>query len=551
MSDRVRQIKDPIYGYIYLPDDYVQGVVDTPEFQRLRKISQTSYEALYPSATHNRFAHSLGVFHLGSIVAEAIQKCSLSLFGLHDSQQAKYAEYLTAYRKACLLHDVGHAPLSHTSEDFYITKLGRNHFHEEIAQLTGDDKFLVDAKSAAPHELMSVLVALHRFGDFIGDARKQAFFARAITGYLYNKKYERDCNDDGVSYSFLNALISLLNSKVIDVDRLDYLIRDAFQTGFETVNIDHKRLLKAVRIRKYDGVYERVFSKDALSVLENAVYAHDAEKKWVQTHLSIRYEGYLLENAIRALLSHDDFAKVDVFCEQSLSVTGAELPIASAPDGDGRTRHCRIRLMSDGDIMFLLKNSKSDFASEYFSRGMRKHPLWKTEHEYKAYFEEEQWHKFFKTISSYDSASAKSRINEGLLENCSADVESKRHALENASDKDRERCQDQLSAANRMLKWVEAFKSFAEVVDVAFDFVLLQREPFASGFNRGEFAKLKIEVPGTDRTVAFKDATEVLFCGDGNENPLSDETYYLFMQKPAVGAIEAIKKFKSMFRDLI
>ena len=46
MSERERQIKDPIYGYVYLPDKYVQGVIDTPEFQRLRKISQTSYEAL-------------------------------------------------------------------------------------------------------------------------------------------------------------------------------------------------------------------------------------------------------------------------------------------------------------------------------------------------------------------------------------------------------------------------------------------------------------------------------------------------------------------------
>ena len=84
MGDRKRQIKDPIYGYIYLPRDIVQSIVDTPEFQRLRKITQTSYEALYPSATHNRFAHSLGVFHLGSLVAKTIEEESLDGYDLSD-----------------------------------------------------------------------------------------------------------------------------------------------------------------------------------------------------------------------------------------------------------------------------------------------------------------------------------------------------------------------------------------------------------------------------------------------------------------------------------
>lgn len=59
-----KQIRDPLYDYITLDDPFVQ-LVNTPEFQRLRNIRQTSYEALYPSALHNRFVHSLGVFHLG------------------------------------------------------------------------------------------------------------------------------------------------------------------------------------------------------------------------------------------------------------------------------------------------------------------------------------------------------------------------------------------------------------------------------------------------------------------------------------------------------
>ena len=56
----VKRIKDPIYGYIEIPD-FVQKIIDTSVFQRLRDIVQTSYMSLYPSATHNRFAHSIGV----------------------------------------------------------------------------------------------------------------------------------------------------------------------------------------------------------------------------------------------------------------------------------------------------------------------------------------------------------------------------------------------------------------------------------------------------------------------------------------------------------
>ena len=67
MADK--SFKDPVYGYIGVPSDLVRSVVDTQAFQRLRHIIQTSYEPLYPSATHNRFVHSLGVYHLGDLAA--------------------------------------------------------------------------------------------------------------------------------------------------------------------------------------------------------------------------------------------------------------------------------------------------------------------------------------------------------------------------------------------------------------------------------------------------------------------------------------------------
>ena len=90
----------------------------------------------------------------------------------------------------------------------------------------------------------------------------------------------------------------MLNSKVIDVDKLDYLIRDAYITGFDTVNIDFERLLSSLTISKDNGKYRIAYYKNAISVIENVVYAHDAERKWIQTHPVVLYEAYILQHII-------------------------------------------------------------------------------------------------------------------------------------------------------------------------------------------------------------------------------------------------------------
>jgi hypothetical protein len=68
-----KSFKDPIYGYISIEKEIVKGIVDTAAFQRLRNVIQTSYAPLYSSAVHNRFVHSLGVYHLGNIVSRTIE----------------------------------------------------------------------------------------------------------------------------------------------------------------------------------------------------------------------------------------------------------------------------------------------------------------------------------------------------------------------------------------------------------------------------------------------------------------------------------------------
>ena len=72
MSTKEKRLKDPIYGYISIESSVLHEIIDTAAFQRLRRIRQTGYEPLYSSALHNRFIHSLGVYHLGMIALESI-----------------------------------------------------------------------------------------------------------------------------------------------------------------------------------------------------------------------------------------------------------------------------------------------------------------------------------------------------------------------------------------------------------------------------------------------------------------------------------------------
>ena len=109
----MKQIRDPIYCYIDIEDEYI-SIINSAEFQRLRNIRQTGYSSLYPSALHNRFVHSLGVFYLG--------KKAFSNFKRNvgnDYKDYAWDKYGKTFILACLLHDVGHSPFSHTGEKFY------------------------------------------------------------------------------------------------------------------------------------------------------------------------------------------------------------------------------------------------------------------------------------------------------------------------------------------------------------------------------------------------------------------------------------------------
>lgn len=270
----------------------MNGIIDTACFQRLRRIIQTSYSPLYSSAVHNRFVHSMGVFHLGEIASTQV------ITEIEKKYQFEFdvKRIGEIFMIACLLHDVGHAPFSHTGEEFYLDDDKKfTGVHNKLIEVVSAGKFAEDVPkektaAAAPHEIMSSIVGLISFPEFFLNENEREFFARCITGYKYSEK--SDEND------IRNCFIQLLNSKVIDVDKLDYLIRDAYITGFDTVSIDYERLLGALTIVKTDSGYELAYYKNAISVIENVVYAHDAERKWIQSHPIVIYETYILQHII-------------------------------------------------------------------------------------------------------------------------------------------------------------------------------------------------------------------------------------------------------------
>jgi uncharacterized protein len=269
-SDKV--IRDVVHGYISLNKLDLQ-IIDTPYFQRLKRIEQTAASSVYPCANHTRFEHSLGVMFLGTKIFDTI---------ITQENLKKFESYRNTVRYACLMHDIGHAPFSHIGESFYdkeeiIERLNTLYSKYEITEVpTG--------KGAAPHELFSCAIALEGYNDFFKkNDIDPNLFCRMIMGEEYVSEAEKE----------KNCLIKILNSP-IDADKLDYMLRDSFMTGAQLVNLDVNRLISSYLID--NG--KLILSSKSLSTISNFIYGRDALYQWIYNHHVTVYVDYLIKDLI-------------------------------------------------------------------------------------------------------------------------------------------------------------------------------------------------------------------------------------------------------------
>jgi len=221
-----QRIRDPIHGLIVFNDDglvdeSVWNLLNTPEVQRLRRIKQLGVsEFVFPSASHTRFSHSVGVFHnarrLVGIIQREIELDRVE--GEFNETRAKVALF------AALLHDIGHGPFSHAFEEARRA-LAAERAAEARSKIRNHETFTAEMILQGSGEISAILASAGV------DAKDVADLVAAET--------PTDMYHAVVSSSF-------------DADRLDYLVRDRYMTGTGAGAIDMDWLMDNVRVAAID-----------------------------------------------------------------------------------------------------------------------------------------------------------------------------------------------------------------------------------------------------------------------------------------------------------
>jgi HD superfamily phosphohydrolase len=283
------------------------------------------------------------------------------------------------------MHDCAHAPFSHTFENSY-EHLEPNKPDEEkvytnlerrLESLTGLRDEIERLPPGAPHEKLSavILVELYEYAILAIDSSIDInLIVRMITGWHYKK------TGSGKRY-VEKCLIDMLNSKAIDVDKLDYIIRDTWASGVDNTSIDIHRLINAVSVGVYEGTKVLAFDKSALSIIQSVVDARNYLYRWVYSHHKVYYDSWLLQKAVESLADRYKMS-IDEFQKRFFSIDSFMKRIEVGPDS--------FFLPNDSDLISLLKveasRNENGYAYEWISRQHRMKPLWKSYAEYCRYF---------------------------------------------------------------------------------------------------------------------------------------------------------------------
>ena len=376
-------ILDSVHGYIAVPNNYCEKIIDSIYFQRLRRIEQTSGRSLFPCARHDRFVHSLGVYHLGCKIIDVV----LDNINIKDKDfRKKYSNVITSYKLACLLHDIGHSPFSHTFEVYYgnTYSLDDNHnLREMLVDIIDDNDTKNDINKLiklTEHEFMSAYIAVKQFGDAIEElGGDKGLVARMIIGCKYSGD-KQNC--------FADALIDLIHGDVLDADSLDYVCRDSWASGYSAEPVDIERLISSIRIHYKDNKFQVCFTPKALNEISKALEIKTFQQLNVIHHHTVVYEQKLLVEAMKSAAAyHQDYTNPTD--EQRLKALTEICVLDSMIGGIELKKHrIPLRYPMDDDFVSLMKYCTDDkYIKQWLSREYQLKPLWKNTAEFYANFQ--------------------------------------------------------------------------------------------------------------------------------------------------------------------
>lgn len=383
------QIIDPVHGRIALNSMFAH-IVNSPEFQRLRSVEQGSFRPVYPGARHDRFAHSLGTYHLATKFAEHFFVNLKKDAGV--AVEREEMEKLTrTFRYAALLHDIGHAPFSHTTEGFFLEQSGKKLplvwealCSAAAGESAGEGKLFSEREEicGAAHEIVSALLLIRNKDIFLAHRDQEkidlALAARMVIGMTYQSGDLPGVSDELLGVR--NCLIQLLNCSVLDVDRLDYMWRDTLMSGYTNAPLDLQCLAQSVTaVWGEDGMLTNGYREDALRVFDlmfQAKLSHDA---WVLAAPAGAYDAALREHCIRLL---DKRITDPARPEQTYMGTIFSVEALSREGVDFAGKH--YRLLSDVDVEADMKAQAGEPFDELYTRalGERRVAAWRSYYEY-------------------------------------------------------------------------------------------------------------------------------------------------------------------------
>ncbi|MFN7729845.1 MAG: HD domain-containing protein [Bdellovibrio sp.] len=224
------EIRDPVHGSISLSDAET-AVIETPEYQRLRAIKQLGFaEFSFPGATHNRFLHSIGVSHMAGQVFDQIFKT------FAFAKTSTRAQFRSILKVAALLHDVGHGPLSHTTEEVMppLADLQINAYKHK--KIMGGGSAITENRPAN-HEDYTI--------KYLTDSPLTSTLIESYPDFtplhiacLIDKGLTVPDDffiEQGIDF---RPLLSQLVSSELDCDRMDYLERDSYFCGTNYGKVD-------------------------------------------------------------------------------------------------------------------------------------------------------------------------------------------------------------------------------------------------------------------------------------------------------------------------